>query len=118
VGWHEHAVNGPPIHGGAKRRALIGLSQLCAVADEVERIDAHEPMPDWVICGSESGSNARAMHPDWAESLRDQCKAAGVAFFMKQMTKRAPIPANLLIREFPQMARRDGPGCRWSWCHG
>ena len=24
------------------------------------------------------------MHPDWARSLRDQCKAAGVPFFFKQ----------------------------------
>jgi protein gp37 len=38
----------------------------------------------WVICGGESGSDARAMHPDWARSLRDQCQAAGVPFFFKQ----------------------------------
>jgi protein gp37 len=39
---------------------------------------------DWVICGGESGHNARPMHPDWARSLRDQCKAAGVPFLFKQ----------------------------------
>lgn len=39
---------------------------------------------DWVIAGGESGKNARPMHPDWARSLRDQCEAAGVAFFFKQ----------------------------------
>ncbi len=39
---------------------------------------------DWVICGGESGPGARPMHPDWARSLRDQCKAAGVPFLMKQ----------------------------------
>jgi protein gp37 len=39
---------------------------------------------DWVIVGGESGAGARPMHPDWARSLRDQCKAAGVAFFFKQ----------------------------------
>lgn len=39
---------------------------------------------DWVICGGESGSKARPMHPDWARSLRDQCSAAGVPFFFKQ----------------------------------
>lgn len=37
-----------------------------------------------VIVGGESGPNARPMHPDWARSLRDQCKTAGVAFFFKQ----------------------------------
>lgn len=39
---------------------------------------------NWVICGGESGTGARPMHPDWARSLRDQCQAAGVAFFFKQ----------------------------------
>ncbi|WP_138423692.1 DUF5131 family protein [Maritimibacter alexandrii] len=39
---------------------------------------------DWVVVGGESGPNARPMHPDWARSLRDQCQAAGVAYFFKQ----------------------------------
>jgi len=44
----------------------------------------------WVICGGESGPNARPMHPDWARSLRDQCQAAGVAFHFKQWGEWAP----------------------------
>jgi protein gp37 len=59
----------------------------------------------WVICGGESGPGARPMHPDWARSLRDQCNAAGVAFFMKQMGGARkpfePIPDDLMIREHP-----------------
>lgn len=39
----------------------------------------------WVIVGGESGPGARPMHPDWARSLRDQCAAAGVPFFFKQV---------------------------------
>ncbi len=39
---------------------------------------------DWVVCGGESGPGARPMQPDWARSVRDQCKAAGVPFFFKQ----------------------------------
>lgn len=42
------------------------------------------PDVDQVIFGGESGPNARPMHPDWARSIRDQCKAAGVAFYFKQ----------------------------------
>jgi protein gp37 len=38
---------------------------------------------DWVICGGETGSNARPMHPDWVKSLRNQCQAAGVPFWFK-----------------------------------
>lgn len=43
-----------------------------------------------VICGGEGGPHARPMHPDWARSLRDQCKAAGVPFFFKQWGEWAP----------------------------
>jgi len=39
---------------------------------------------NWVIAGGESGSNARPMNPQWAESLRDQCINAGTAFHFKQ----------------------------------
>lgn len=56
---------------------------------------------DWIICGGESGPGARPMHPDWARLLRDQCATAGVPFFMKQMTKKAEIPGDLQVREFP-----------------
>lgn len=41
-------------------------------------------MPDLVIVGGESGPGARPMHPAWVRSLRDQCVAAGVSFFLKQ----------------------------------
>ncbi|MBS1170125.1 MAG: phage hypothetical protein [Burkholderiaceae bacterium] len=45
---------------------------------------------DWVICGGESGSRARPMHPDWPRSLRDQCDEAGVPFMLKQWGKWKP----------------------------
>lgn len=56
---------------------------------------------DWVIAGGESGPNARLMQSDWVRSLRDQCATAGVPFFFKQMTKKAAIPSEFQIREFP-----------------
>jgi len=43
---------------------------------------------DWVICGGESGPGARPFNLAWAESLQAQCKAAGTAFFMKQIGSR------------------------------
>jgi protein gp37 len=46
---------------------------------------------NWVVCGGESGANARPMHPDWARSLRDQCQAAGVPFFFKQWGQWLPV---------------------------
>lgn len=53
--------------------------------------------PDLVICGGESGPGARPMHPDWARSLRDQCKDAGVAFMFKQWGAYTPNGPGLVI---------------------
>jgi protein gp37 len=39
----------------------------------------------WVIVGGESGPKARPFDLAWARSIRDQCKAAGVAYFCKQL---------------------------------
>ncbi|MFE6903838.1 DUF5131 family protein [Streptomyces sp. NPDC057717] len=52
---------------------------------------------DWVIAGGESGHGARAMHPDWARSLRDQCTAAAVPFFLKQWGEWGPAPFVLRV---------------------
>lgn len=41
------------------------------------------PKIDWIICGGETGPDARPMHPDWVRSLRDQCQSAGVPFYFK-----------------------------------
>jgi len=63
---------------------------------------------DWVIAGDESGSGRRKTDVEWSRSLRDQCKSAGVAFFMKQMDVNGEIsdepsefPEDLRIQEFP-----------------
>lgn len=39
---------------------------------------------DWVIAACESGPHAREASDDWFRQVRDQCQAAGVAFFLKQ----------------------------------
>ncbi|MDH5542038.1 MAG: phage Gp37/Gp68 family protein [Nitrospinota bacterium] len=66
----------------------------------------------WVIIGGESGPNARYMRWEWAYSVQKQCKDANVPVFMKQMSRKEPIPDQLLIREFPgqvlQMKNNDG----------
>lgn len=40
---------------------------------------------DWVIVGGESGDKARPCNVDWIRSLRDQCEAAAVPCFVKQL---------------------------------
>ena len=44
----------------------------------------------WVIAGGESGPKRRAMDLAWARSVRDQCLAARVPFFFKQVGGRTP----------------------------
>jgi protein gp37 len=91
-------------------------------------IDIH-----WVIAGGESGGPARASHPDWFYSLRDQCTAAGVPFFFKQWgewlpsgTEAAHLPENgkykpdrfqdgtLVLRAGTKLAGRQLHGREWN----
>ena len=58
----------------------------------------------WVICGGESGPEARPMHPDWALSLRNQCAAAGVPFLFKQWGEW--LPAEVSAPVMPSEIRR------------
>jgi len=39
----------------------------------------------WVVCGGESGPEARPFNMDWARDLMSQCRTFDVPFFMKQM---------------------------------
>lgn len=51
----------------------------------------------WVIAGGESGLGYRRMREEWATSVRDQCEAAGVAFFFKQWGGRTPKAGGRLL---------------------
>lgn len=64
--------------GAYRGEALSALEEIVGTP-AMER-----PSISWVIAGGESGPGARPMHPAWARSIRDQCAAAGVSFFMKQ----------------------------------
>ena len=61
------------------------------------------PRVDWVICGGESGTGARPFNLAWAESLQEQCKVAGVAFFMKQVGSH-------VIQDGERRRKRDRKG--------
>lgn len=43
------------------------------------------PILDWVIAGCESGPSRRSAQGEWFYDLKNQCVAAGVPFFLKQM---------------------------------
>lgn len=67
-------------------------------------------LPDWVICGGESGGHARVINPAWARHVRDQCRALGVPFLHKQW---GTYRSNPLVQErglsSAEAQRRDPP---------
>lgn len=77
---------------------------LCPVAIREHWLIRHHPggaRIDWIIAGGESGPKARASHPDWFRSLRDQCRDAGVPFFFKQWGEWAPADPKDAAAPFP-----------------
>lgn len=86
--------------------------------------DRWRPPLDWVIVGGESGPGARPLDLAWARSIVQQCQAAGVPVFVKQLGAKplqvfnqverhdlllrnkkggdpSEWPADLRVREFP-----------------
>ncbi len=106
---------------------LVGALDLsCVAGDESGQIDAlrgvvfcdgrnepaETPRIDWVIAGGESGQSAAPCDLDWLRSLRDQCAAAGTAFFLKQLGKRPvdTIRDGDRVREVVRLSLKDGHG--------
>lgn len=117
-------------HRNASTKAMKAMSPCCGHCDEhadPEHIywlgqspstRASLPHLDWVIVGGESGNGARPFDVAWARSIIEQCAAAKVACFVKQLgalhnseTKTsdrkggviAEFPLDLQVREFPQV---------------
>lgn len=66
---------------------LLGPVDLVRAVNQLDWLDPASLRPggiDWVIVGGESGPGARPMRSEWARLIREQCQAAGVAFFFKQ----------------------------------
>jgi protein gp37 len=83
-------------------RDIPAAVRFCSYEPAIGPLRLGTLVPDWVICGGESGGGARYMEPQWAADIKADCAERGVAFFMKQMTAKKPIPPSLLLREFPQ----------------
>jgi protein gp37 len=73
---------------------LLGPVDLMRVPYLVSRYlePPYDDRIDWVIVGGESGRHARPMDIAWVRSLLEQCRRAGVPFFMKQMGSRPMLP--------------------------
>jgi protein gp37 len=95
--WPDHVWVGTS--AGTQRRAddEIGLLldvpaavHIVSVEPQLEFVNLR-PYLDrlgWVICGGESGPQARPFDLAWARDLRDQCHAAHVPFYFKQVGGR------------------------------
>ena len=59
---------------------VIALEPLLGPVD----LSRHLPA-EWVIVGSETGAGARPLDLRWAAAIRDQAKALGIPFFIKQL---------------------------------
>lgn len=87
---------------------LYFVNALTGDHDDMGRPCRQLPHLNWVIVGAESGPGARPMQTEWARALRDQCDAAGVAFFLKQFADERGRKLHLPVldgrqhQEFPR----------------
>lgn len=102
--WRYRPANLPDSYGTNMSFGLAGLQRI-----------------DWLIVGGESGHGARPCAIDWLRDLRDQCKAGGVACFVKQLGSVLARglgstgkggnpdhwPTDLRVREMPGRTQRQ-----------
>jgi protein gp37 len=79
------------------------------LSEHGRRLIGAKPGTAWVIVGAESGPGARPCELGWIRSIVEQCRAAHVACFVKQVQvngrlSRDPAewPADLRVREWPR----------------
>jgi protein gp37 len=117
----------PNVHLGIStenREMLLSRYEALARTEAAIRFLSYEPalgplhvtdlrpiLPDWVICGAESGPGRRPMAVEWAIDVRNECQVLGIPFFMKQMEINGKVtgdirqfPEALQVREWPQEA--------------
>jgi len=71
-------------------------------------INRHAMLPDWVICGGESGPDARATYLGWVRALLGQCQGHRIPFFFKQWGEWVPgqegsrgaVPMGVAVKEW------------------
>jgi len=99
--------------GDERTRRFVSVEPL------LEKVDlrGHLHGLDWIVLGGESGGkrtgdwdpmcDPRPFHLEWARDMRDQCKEAGVAYFLKQV---GAMPHE----NGERLHLRDGHGLDWS----
>lgn len=94
----EHTMESPNVWAGTTvgvRSSLWSIDAIREVPAPVRFLSVEPLLEDlgtldltgihWLIIGGESGRGARPFNTAWARSIVAQCKAAGVACFVKQL---------------------------------
>jgi len=95
VEWPENLWAGTSITSQATASRIGNLLRVggektirfLSVEPQSESIDLGPWLPrlNWIIQGGQSGAGSRPFHVEWASDLIQQCKEAGVAYFLKQL---------------------------------
>ncbi len=102
--WHPNLWIGVSI----ENRRFVHRADCLRRVDAAVRFISAEPLLgpldgldldgiDWLIAGGESGPGHRRIDGAWVRQLRDQCEAAGVAFFFKQWGGRTSKTGGRLL---------------------
>ncbi len=113
--WAGSSVTGPESYGRAKDLLSVGdddTVRFLSVEPQLAELDISRIVSryDWVIHGGESkqrGNETRPFHLEWAEDLLDACRAAEVAYFLKQL-------GSDVRHEGERLTLDDGHGGDWA----
>ncbi len=79
-------ISAEPLLGLVDVRRWLLPARCISTGIPMRRVPENDlPALDWVIVGGESGHGARPFDLAWARSIVQQCKAAGVSCFVKQL---------------------------------
>lgn len=105
-----HLINTPAAIRFLSCEPLLGLVDLSYWLIKYHESQKVRPWHiDWVIIGGESGPGARPFHLEWARGIIDECQAADVAVFMKQVGSN-PVMDNV---GYPIKDHKGGDMSEW-----
>ena len=95
------------INFGYITNPAIGPTQN-VLGDKYAVYQNNENIINWVLLGCESGPGRRPMKLEWARSIAQQCRAAGVNLWIKQLDINGKVskdmndwPEDLRVRQWP-----------------
>jgi protein gp37 len=100
-----HWISAEPLLGPLSLKGYLstvweGITSSYVGTDGIERCDMTGnavPGLKWVVAGGENGP--RPPHPEWFRTIRDECAAADVAFFLKQWGSWAHMPGRAYFKD-------------------